>query len=93
MAASTTARRRPTSASAGATRSPPATGWQFTSEAGGFYQGKGTARLVSVGCTASATICQSLARDVAVEQVKFGDQVQEVPRIYPVLRAAVSYRF
>lgn len=68
-------------------------GWHFTSELGAFYQGKGDAKLVSVGCSASVLVCQALARDVAVEQVKFGDQVQDIPRLYPVLRAAVSYRF
>jgi hypothetical protein len=68
-------------------------GWSFTSDIGGFFQGKGKASLVSVGCTAAAIVCQAVARDVAVEQASFASQISDVPRIYPVLRASVSYRF
>lgn len=70
-----------------------APGWNFTSDLGGFFQGKGEARLANVGCTAAALVCQAIARDVAVEQASFARQISDVPRIYPVLRAAVSYRF
>lgn len=68
-------------------------GWGFMSDLGGFFQGKGKASLASVGCTAAAAVCQAIARDVAVEQASFASQISDVPRIYPVLRAAVSYRF
>jgi hypothetical protein len=70
-----------------------APGWGFASDIGGFFQGKGKASLASVGCTAAAIVCQAIARDVAVEQASFARQISDVPRIYPVLRAAVSYRF
>lgn len=68
-------------------------GWHFTSDLGGFYQGKGDASLSNSDCSASAAVCQALARDVAAEQASFARQISDVPRIYPVLRAAVSYRF
>lgn len=67
--------------------------WNFTGELGGFYQGHGNSRLVSLGCTASNLICKTLATDVAAEQLKFADQVNDLPRVYPVLRVAVAYRF
>ena len=70
-----------------------APGWNFTSDLGGFFQGKGEAKLASAGCTAAAAVCQALLRDVAIEQASFARQISDVPRIYPVLRAAVSYRF
>ena len=68
-------------------------GWNFTSDLGGFLQGKGDAKLVNTGCTAAAGVCQALARDVALEQAIFASKASDVPRIYPVLRAALSYRF
>ena len=68
-------------------------GWHFTSDLGGFYQGKGEASLANSGCTAPSAVCQAVARDVAAEQASFARQISDVPRIYPVLRAAVSYRF
>ena len=70
-----------------------APGWNFTSDLGGFFRAKGEARLVSTGCTASTVACQALARDVALEQASFASQISDVPRIYPVLRVALSYRF
>lgn len=70
-----------------------APGWNFTSDLGGFLQGKGDAKLVNTGCTAAAAVCQALARDVALEQASFARQASDVPRIYPVLRASLSYRF
>ena len=70
-----------------------APGWNFTSDVGGFLQGKGEAKLVNTGCTAAPAVCQSLARDVAREEASFASQSSDLPRIYPVLRAALSYRF
>lgn len=67
--------------------------WNFTGELGGFYQGKGTTKLVSLGCTTSNLVCKTLATDVAAERVKFDDQVNDLPRIYPVLRVALAYHF
>ena len=70
-----------------------APGWNFTSDFGGFLQGKGEARLVNTGCTAAPAVCQAVARDVAREEATFASQASDVPRIYPVLRASLSYRF
>jgi hypothetical protein len=68
-------------------------GWGFAGDLGGYYQGKGSARLNSVGCTASVPICQAIARNVAIEESRFADQISDVPKIYPVLRVALSYKF
>lgn len=70
-----------------------ASGWGFAADLGGYYQGKGESRLNSVGCTAVALVCQAIARDVAVEQARLADQVSDVPKIYPVLRVSLSYKF
>jgi hypothetical protein len=70
-----------------------ARGWGFAADLGGYYQGKGKARLDSVGCKAAALICQAIARDVAVEQAHLADQVSDVPTIYPVLRLSATYKF
>lgn len=70
-----------------------ARGWGFAADLGGYYQGKGSSRLDSVGCKAAILICQAIARDVAVERLNLADQVSDVPKIYPVLRVSASYRF
>lgn len=72
---------------------PTASGWGFAADLGAYYQGKGSARLDNVGCKAVALVCQAIARDVAVERTRLADQVSDVPKLYPVLRASLSYRF
>jgi hypothetical protein len=68
-------------------------GWGFAADLGAFYAGKGDSRLNSVGCTAVAPVCQAIASNVAVEQSKLADQVSDIPKIYPVLRAGLTYAF
>lgn len=70
-----------------------ARGWGFAADLGAYYQGKGDSRLNSVGCGANVLICQAIARNVAVEQARLAEQVSDIPKVYPVLRVAVSYRF
>jgi hypothetical protein len=72
---------------------PAASGWGFAIDLGAYYQGKGSSRLNSVGCKAMAMICQAIARDVAVEENRLADQVSDVPKVYPVLRLSLGYRF
>jgi hypothetical protein len=69
-----------------------AAGWSFGGDLGAFFQGRPNPHLVSYGCTDSAVVCTILAKDVAAEQQKFGDDVSNF-KVYPVLRASVSYRF
>lgn len=68
-------------------------GWGFSGDLGAYYQGKGDSRLNSVGCTAAALICQAIASNVAVEQSRLADQVGDVPKVYPVVRVSLSYKF
>ncbi|WP_229413611.1 hypothetical protein [Massilia violaceinigra] len=66
--------------------------WQFSADVGALWQGHPNGRLVQSGCTATSAACTQLARDVAVERVKMEADVQAY-KVYPVLRAGVSYRF
>lgn len=67
-------------------------GWHFTSDVGAFYQNHGDVTLANAGCTATATVCQALARDVAGERSRL-ESDNAAPRFFPVLRVGVSYRF
>jgi hypothetical protein len=66
--------------------------WQFNADVGAFYQGKANVKLVSVGCATSQAICKQLVTDVAAERQKLMDDVSDY-KVYPVLRASVSFRF
>lgn len=66
--------------------------WNFSADLGAFYQGKATVNLIPFGCVTSATICAQLARDVALEEVRLAGEASDY-KVYPVLRASVSYRF
>lgn len=68
-------------------------GWGFGGDLGAYYQGKGKARLNSVGCSAGVAVCQAIASHVAVEEARLAEQLNDVPKVYPVLRASLSYRF
>ncbi len=65
---------------------------QFSADLGAFYQGSPDVHLVSLGCTTSNEVCSALAHDVAVEGLRVKSDMQSY-KFYPVLRAAVSYRF
>jgi hypothetical protein len=66
--------------------------WQFNADLGAFYQGKANVKLVSVGCTTSQAVCKQLVTDVEAERKKLMDDVSDY-KVYPVLRASVSFRF
>ncbi len=66
--------------------------WSFMGDFGAYYQGGARTRLVGDGCTASAQVCKTVAGSIAVEMGQFREAVRPV-RVYPVLRAALAYRF
>jgi opacity protein-like surface antigen len=66
--------------------------WQFHADLGAFYQGKANVRLASIGCTTSKEICKRLVTDVEAERAKLADDMSDY-KVYPVLRASVSFRF
>ena len=66
--------------------------WNFGLDAGAFYQGKAKVNLIPLGCTTSNAVCGKLAADVAVEELRMQDDVSDF-KVYPVLRASISYSF
>lgn len=67
-------------------------GWHLGGDLGAFYQGESRVTLRSVNCTALSALCQRLARDVAAEQARLADDAADY-KVYPVLRASLTYRF
>jgi len=67
-------------------------GWSFGGDLGAFYQGKARVSLRSVNCTVQSALCNQLASDVAVEEARLADEASDY-KVYPVLRASLSYRF
>ena len=67
-------------------------GWSFGGDLGAFYQGKARVSLRSVNCTVQSDLCNRLASDVAVEEARLADDASDY-KVYPVLRASLSYRF
>jgi hypothetical protein len=66
--------------------------WAFSADFGAFYQGNANVQLASIGCTSSNVICKALASSVAAERLLLRDDASSY-KIYPVLRASVSYGF
>lgn len=66
--------------------------WNFHADIGAFHQGKGRVDLIAYGCTSSQTFCKQLASDVNVEELRLQKEVSDY-KIYPVLRAGISYNF
>lgn len=66
--------------------------WNFSADLGAFYQGNANVKLTSIGCTTSQLVCQTLAKDVEAVRQRFGDDLNQF-KVYPVLRASLSYRF
>ena len=66
--------------------------WNFSADLGAFYQGKATVNLIPRGCATSTAVCGKLAQDVAVEELRLTEEASDY-KVYPVLRASVSYRF
>lgn len=66
--------------------------WNFNADLGAFYQGNANVNLTSIGCTTSQLVCETLAQDIESVRQRFGDDLNKF-KVYPVLRASVSYRF
>ena len=66
--------------------------WNFSADLGAFYQGKARVNLIGFGCTTSNAVCSQLARDLAVEELGLSEEASDY-KVYPVLRASLSYRF
>ena len=66
--------------------------WNFNADLGAFYQGSPKVQLASVGCATSQAVCKAVAADVAALGQSFGNDINNF-KVYPVLRASVSYRF
>lgn len=67
-------------------------GWRFGADLGVFHQGAARVSLRSVNCTVLSALCQRLAGDVAAEQRRLAGDVSDY-KLYPVLRASLSYAF
>ena len=66
--------------------------WNFQSDLGVYHQGKAQVKLGSWGCTTSAAVCKAMASDLDVEEQRLTEEVSDY-KLYPVLRASVSYSF
>jgi hypothetical protein len=67
-------------------------GWGFHTDLGAFYQGSPNVQLESTGCRVAQALCTMLARDVAAERVRLGEDTDKL-KFYPVVRIGLSYRF
>lgn len=66
--------------------------WNFNADIGVFHQGKARVNLIAYGCTTNVTFCKQLANDVNIEELRLQEEVSDY-KIYPVLRAGISYSF
>jgi len=66
--------------------------WNFNADIGVFHQGKARVNLIAYGCSTNVTFCSKLASDVNVEELRLQEEVSDY-KIYPVLRAGISYSF
>lgn len=67
-------------------------GWGFGMDLGVTFSGSPKTQLSSSGCTLSTTLCAQLGRDIAAENAKLADEVDDF-KLYPVIRVGASYRF
>lgn len=67
-------------------------GWGFTADLGVMFMGSPKINLTSNNCTAGATICGELARDLEAENAQLRDDAKDF-RYYPVARVGVTYKF
>jgi hypothetical protein len=66
--------------------------WSFNTDIGAYFQGNPKVKLGSYGCTVAKLVCDLLVQDIAVEQLNLQDDVDSL-KVYPVLRASLTYRF
>jgi len=67
-------------------------GWGVALDVGAMLQGRPRVALASSGCSLPQPMCAQLADDVNVERASLSDKVDNF-RVYPVIRAGVTYRF
>jgi hypothetical protein len=67
-------------------------GWHVNADVGVFYQGNSNVKLESVGCNSIAAVCNLVASDVAVERARLQDDLGDF-KLFPVIRASISYGF
>lgn len=67
-------------------------GWGVALDVGAMLQGRPRLALATSGCSLPQPMCAQLAEDISVERASLSDKVDNF-RVYPVIRAGVSYRF
>lgn len=67
-------------------------GWGVALDIGAMLQGRPHVALATSGCSLPQPMCAQLAEDVSVERASLSDKVDNF-RVYPVIRAGVTYRF
>ncbi|WP_194712334.1 hypothetical protein [Noviherbaspirillum soli] len=67
-------------------------GWGVALDVGAMLQGRPRVALATSGCGLPEPMCAQLAEDVSVERASLSDKVDNF-RVYPVIRAGVTYRF
>lgn len=70
----------------------PARHWNLGFDAGVFYQGTPRVQLTSSACAIAGAACGALAGDVEAERARLQHDAGP-SKLYPVLRASLSYRF
>lgn len=67
-------------------------GWGLALDVGAMLQGRPRVALSTSGCNLPQPMCAQFAEDVSVERANLSDEVENF-RVYPVIRAGVTYRF
>ena len=67
-------------------------GWGVALDVGAMLQGRPRVALATSGCSLPQPMCAHLAEDISVERASLSDKVDNF-RVYPVIRAGVTYRF
>jgi hypothetical protein len=67
-------------------------GWGVALDVGAMLQNRPRVSLATSGCTLPQPMCAQLSEDVSVERASLSDKVDDF-RVYPVIRAGVTYRF
>lgn len=66
--------------------------WGVAVDVGAMLQGRPRVALATSGCSLPQPMCAQLAEDINVERASLSDKVDNF-RVYPVIRAGVTYRF
>ncbi|TFW27948.1 hypothetical protein [Massilia horti] len=66
--------------------------WNFNVDLGAYYQGRPNVSLASEKCGTDIATCVEVAANVKEERARLAEDISSL-KVYPVLRASVSYRF